>query len=754
MQDRATRAGYPPTDHSRWRLKVKDGRQTWHYLRTDAELAAWPQTNVERYWLGMPLTDIPHHEKPAATPLESAHRAFVFITKIQTADGHWASEYGGPMFLLPGLIISCHVCGVPIAEEFRQEYIRYLICKANEDGGWGLHIEGPSTVIGTALNYAAIRLLGMPAAHHVAVAARKRLHELGGASASPLWGKFWLCVLGVYEWQGINPVPPETWLLPYAVPLHPGRWWCHMRMVYLPMSYCYARRVRGEESEVVRQLREELYTVPYDVIEWDLQRNNVSAADLYYPHTKFLDSCNVIFTLYERVVRYMPFVRDRAVREVLRQIKMEDTNTDYADLGPVNKVMNMVCMWHAYGPGSDEFQRHIPRLQDFIWMTGKGMLMNGTNGTQLWDTAFCVQAAIESRFLETAATPDSRRAVCDSLLRAYEFIDRTQMTEEVAEISRCYRYSRRGGWPFSTRDQGYTVSDATAEAMKAILMLHHESGEEPHLPPFERRRLDWAVDVLLGMQNTDGGYGSYEPTRGPKLLELLNSAEVFGNIMVEYSYPECTTAVITALSKYSRYYPDYRNNDIRRCLQKAILFISRSQRDDGGYFGSWAICFTYSTMFALESYQCVGETWSNSENVRKACKFLLSKQNPDGGWGESFRSCETAAYVQHPDGSQVVNTAWAVLGLIHAQVPVTFGNGALRRGIELIMKRQLQTGDWAQEGIEGVFNKSCTISYPNYKLIFTTWALGLYARFYEGADARAAASASHSKPENLVTKEE
>lgn len=23
---------------------------------------------------------------------------------------------------------------------------------------------------------------------------------------------------------------------------HPGRFWCHCRMVYLPMSYCYGRR--------------------------------------------------------------------------------------------------------------------------------------------------------------------------------------------------------------------------------------------------------------------------------------------------------------------------------------------------------------------------------------------------------------------------------------------------------------------------------------------------------------------------------
>jgi len=29
-------------------------------------------------------------------------------------------------------------------------------------------------------------------------------------------------VLGVYEWSGNNPLPPEIWLLPYMLPFHPG----------------------------------------------------------------------------------------------------------------------------------------------------------------------------------------------------------------------------------------------------------------------------------------------------------------------------------------------------------------------------------------------------------------------------------------------------------------------------------------------------------------------------------------------------
>jgi squalene cyclase len=33
----------------------------------------------------------------------------------------------------------------------------------------------------------------------------------GGAAAVPSWGKFWMTVLGCYEWEGVNPMPPELW---------------------------------------------------------------------------------------------------------------------------------------------------------------------------------------------------------------------------------------------------------------------------------------------------------------------------------------------------------------------------------------------------------------------------------------------------------------------------------------------------------------------------------------------------------------
>jgi lanosterol synthase len=224
------------------------------------------------------------------------------------------------------------------------------------------------------------------------------------------------------------------------------------------------------------------------------------------------------------------------------------------------------------------------------------------------------------------------------------------------------------------------------------------------------------------MQNSDGGYASYERVRGSQLLEKINPAEIFDRIMVEYSYPECTTAVLTSLSLFHRHFPDYRPDDIKQVISRAAEYIRHSQRTDGSWYGSWAICFTYATFFALESLELVGETFQTSERVRRACKWLVGKQMEDGGWGEHYTSCEKWEYIQH-EKSQIVNTCWAVLGLMHARYP---DRTVVEKGLkvraclsdsdmmplvlsltakgQLILSRQQATGEWLQEGIEGVFN--------------------------------------------------
>lgn len=650
--------------------------------------------------------------------------------------GHWACEYGGPMFLLPGVVISWYVTNTPIPDAYATEIRNYLATRANpDDGGWGLHIEGESTVLGTALNYTTLRLAGVEPDEPMMVKARACLHRLGGAVKSPHWGKFWLSVLGVMDWDIVNPVPPELWLLPDWVPIAPWRWWIHMRQVFLPMGYLYSKRFRCEETDTIRALKGELFVQDWDKIRWVSHRNDISEVDNYHPKSWFLNSVNwFLVNIWNPYLRF-DFIKNKGEAWVSQLVDMEDANTEFADLAPVNAPMNTIVCYARDGAGADSVKRHIERLEEFLWVKDEGMLCNGTNGVQCWDTAFLIQAVFEC-----GLQADERWR--PMLLKALNYLERQQIREDCKDQDKCYRQRRNGSWPFSNRDQGYGVSDCISEALKSIILLQKEANFPQVL---EDQRIFDAVDSLLLYQNKDtGGCASYEVRRGGEYMELLNAAEVFGRIMIEYDYPECTTACVTALTLFRKYWPEYRPAEVERFIQRATSWIKTNQRPDGSWYGSWGICFTYATMFALESMASIGETYSNSRVARRGCDFLISKQRPDGGWSESYRvsadaspkrvvtvaltpaqACETMQYHEHPTGSQVVQTAWALIGLLEAEYPYV---EPLRKGVQLITDRQQSNGEWLQEAIEGVFNKSCMISYPNYKFTFTIKALGMFAR--------------------------
>ncbi|KAJ5647316.1 Lanosterol synthase [Penicillium lividum] len=705
--------GDPKTDYTRWRLVNEEGRQTWRYLETDTENSAWLQTVAEKYHMGLP-TGLPILPE-AKTPLQAAENGLSFFSKLQLEPGNWACEYGGPMFLLPGILITYYVTNTPIPPEYAAEIKRYLFARQNpEDGGWGLHIEAHSSCFGTSMNYVALRLVGAHEDDPRMIKARGLLHKFGGAIYGPHWAKFWLSVLGVMEWEGVNPVPPEIWLLPDWVPFAPWRWWIHMRQVFLPMSYIWSKKWSFPLNDFTRQLREELYPQSYDSIDFAKHRNSIHPADNYYPKTWLLNGLN------ELLVRvWNPFLRVKAITKRAEDwtwelIRMEDENTDYAGLGPVNNPMNMVACYIHDGPDSYSVRRHRERLNDYMWLKGEGMLANGTNGVQVWDTTFVTQAVVVAGL---ADDPKWR----PMLTKALEFIEDHQLRENVPDQEKCYRQHRKGAWPFSTKTQGYTVSDCTAEGLRSTIQLQEMHGF-PKLISLDR--LKDSVDCLLLMQNPTGGFTEYETTRASAKVEWLNAAEVFGGIMIGYDYPECTTASVTALSLFSKFYPDYRAAEIKAAKDKAVVYIKRVQRADGSWYGSWGICFTYAAMFALESLASIGENYETSENSRRGCEFLLSKQKEDGGWGESYLSSEKHVYVQH-EKSQVCQTAWACLALMEAQYP---HKEPLEKAMKLLISRQQANGEWLQEAIEGVFNQSCMISYPNYKFYWPIRALGLYAK--------------------------
>jgi len=161
-------------------------------------------------------------------------------------------------------------------------------------------------------------------------------------------------------------------------------------------------------------------------------------------------------------------------------------------------------------------------------------------------------------------------------------------------------------------------------------------------------RLHDAVHVLLTYQNADGGWATYENNRGYRFYEWLNPCETFGDIMIDYSYVELSSASMTALAAFQRDDPavrprparprpaprrraeapprarQHRREEIAAALARGARFVRTIQRTDGSWYGSWAVCFTYGTWFGIEALRAAGER--DSPAVRRAVAFLLGKQ--------------------------------------------------------------------------------------------------------------------------------
>lgn len=276
--------------------------------------------------------------------------------------------------------------------------------------------------------------------------------------------------------------------------------------------------------------------------------------DVYSPHSKVLDVLNALLGLVDPCLLSLPPIRRRSLARVYELIVMEDENTGYQTLGPVSKMMNLICRFVVDGADSASYKLHAEKRQDFMWLGAEGMMMTGTNGSQLWDIAFIAQALVESGL----ADEEGNRA---SLGKALEWLEAAQMTENPKHYHEAYRHATKGAWPFSTKEQGYTVSDCTGEGLKAVLYLQehlecaslylsqsflgcpNSRGTRRFTPKLvsEERFCD-AVDVMLSMQNPDGSYASYELIRGPLWLEKLNPAEVFGS---SFSFAiECISSLV------------------------------------------------------------------------------------------------------------------------------------------------------------------------------------------------------------------
>ncbi|HEV8614460.1 MAG TPA: squalene--hopene cyclase [Methylomirabilota bacterium] len=625
---------------------------------------------------------------------EAISRAQSYLLSRQAADGHWVGELEADTTITAEFLLLGHLIDRVNRDQERRA-VRYLRRRQCADGGWNLFEAGPSDLSATIKAYFAMKMAGVPVDDPAMVAARERVHAMGGPTKANVFTKIQLALFGEYDWNGVPTMPAEIMLLPppfFLFNIYEVSYWS--RCVIVPLLIIMDRKPITWLPPHLSL--DELWPVPREQASLRFSRvpEPFTWRGLFWK--SFFIAVDDGLKIWER---FSPRpIRKRAIEAA--RLWLEERMAVPGGLGGIYPAMaNSILALRTLGYPEDHplVRNQIKEIEALAVDTGDELHYQPCP-SPVWDTCLAVNALIES------GLPADHAA----LGRAAEWMLKEQiLVPGDWQVKR--PHVQPGGWAFQYGNDFYPDLDDTAVVLMA---LEKVMGVDPDRVRLAKERgLGW----VLGMQNADGGWASFDADNDRLYLNNIPFAD--HGALLDPSTEDLTGRGLELLGTLG-YTTDFEP------AQRALHFIRHTQRHDGPWYGRWGVNYVYGTWSVLRGLAAIGVD-SRHEFVQRAVRWLQKQQNADGGWGET---CESYARPELAGiGPSIPSqTAWALLGLFAAGAT---SGPSVERGIAYLMAAQRTDGSWDDPLWNGTgFPRVFYLKYHLYASYFPLWALGVYRR--------------------------
>jgi squalene-hopene/tetraprenyl-beta-curcumene cyclase len=358
-------------------------------------------------------------------------------------------------------------------------------------------------------------------------------------------------------------------------------------------------------------------------------------------------------------------------------------------------VYSLIAL-HLQGYALDHpvFKVALAGLDDFTVDDGEAIWLEACQ-SPVWDTALATLALADAGL--DSGDPD--------LVRAVEWLLDRQELEVAGDWAVRRPHLRPGGWAFEYHNVNYPDVDDTPICALALRRVAHPDSERVE------RAVGRAVEWIVGMQSSDGGWGAFDADNTRALVRQIPFCD-FGEV-IDPPTADVTAHAVELLAQE-------KGAAARDAAERALRWLFEEQEAGGSWFGRWGVNHIYGTWSVLCALK-EAQVPADDVRVQRAIRWIELHQNDDGGWGEDCRSYKDPAWIGR-GASTASQTAWALLGLHAAQQA---GSEATRRGIDWLLATQRPDGTWDEPQYTGTgFPGDFYINYHLYRLIFPVMALG------------------------------